>query len=49
VSEVPRPPPQPLPWPTQERLDYLFRHVPQDPGAQMLKALLQPLSQAAQP
>ncbi|WP_161499907.1 hypothetical protein [Rhodoferax sp. TS-BS-61-7] len=43
------PPAAPLPWPTQERLDYLFRHVAQDPGAQVLKALLQDLLTPAQP
>jgi len=38
----------PLPWPSQERLDYLFRHVAQDPGAQVLKTLLQGLLKRAQ-
>lgn len=39
----------PLSWPSQERLDYLFRHVAQDPGAQVLKTLLQNLLKPAQP
>lgn len=49
MSNAPSTPGTPLPWPTQERLDYLFRHVAQDPGAQVLKTLLQDLLKPAQP
>ena len=49
MNPTPTAPGTPLPWPTQERLDYLFRHVAQDPGAQVLKALLQDLLKPAQP
>lgn len=49
MSTGPSPTTPPLPWPSQERLDYLFRHVAQDPGAQKLKALLQDLRKPVQP
>jgi hypothetical protein len=47
LGSTPMPPPPPATTAQQRRINYLFRHVAQDPGAQYLKTLIESIQTGA--